>query len=805
MVFADAADVPRRTLVALVLAAVALFAGIALASAHPLAPLTASTAFIVAALAAWRYPCAWPWVVPALLPVVALAPWSGALAFEELDLVVLAMVVGGYAARHPPAIPGARRAASTLGALLIVAFGTSWALGLWRGLDDAGSLPGGWLDGYHDPGNAVRVAKSALWAALLLPLWHACLRRSADRAAASLATGIACGLAMTGLVVVNERVAFTGLTNFSTDYRVTGPFWEMHAGGAALDGYLALALPWVVWLALRARGAWQWLISSVAAGLAYYIALVTFSRAVYLALPLGLAVLVLVQARQEARAKGALLRDTLGLFAAGIIAAVGTWLFFRHGGYRTLGAVLGVVGASLALAPALRSGSRRATLAAALAGALLALPAALAALAVWKGPYILYAIASAVCVVVMLRTRSEAAVPRGASAALAFLAAAALLVAWHWGGAPALRDTVWVIAALLALIVAHATAARPVVPASLRLRALLLAVIVGVAGVVAVMAGGDYMSGRLAGARDDLDARVRHWSDTLALLDSPAAWALGHGHGRFPVRYFFAVPDGPHPGSYAVVGNAGRAWLVLAGPRHSASFGEMLRVGQWLPVVPGPMHVSLAVRVEKAALLHVELCDRHLLYNGECAIAKHEAKPGGATWQRVQLDLDASRIPARRWSLPNQAFFALAVESERGRVEIAEVTVAGADGVDRIANGTFEAGMARWFTISERHHLPWHAKNLALNVLFEQGLVGLLLFLALVLGALWRVSWGRARRHPLAPALAASLVGFLVVGLFDSLLDVPRVALLFWLLAFVAVTLPAVPPQPRGGAASPPA
>ncbi|MDP1532160.1 MAG: hypothetical protein Q8L92_01115, partial [Rubrivivax sp.] len=57
---------------------------------------------------------------------------------------------------------------------------------------------------------------------------------------------------------------------------------------------------------------------------------------------------------------------------------------------------------------------------------------------------------------------------------------------------------------------------------------------------------------------------------------------------------------------------------------------------------------------------------------------------------------------------------------------------------------------------------------------------------------------GRARDHALAPALAAALVGFLVVGLFDSLLDAPRVAFLFQLLALVALSLPGRTPGLRG-------
>ena len=45
--------------------------------------------------------------------------------------------------------------------------------------------------------------------------------------------------------------------------------------------------------------------------------------------------------------------------------------------------------------------------------------------------------------------------------------------------------------------------------------------------------------------------------------------------------------------------------------------------------------------------------------------------------------------------------------------------------------------------------------------------------LALVVLALVRLTFGRGREQPLAPAMAGAIVGFLCVGAFDSLLDVP--------------------------------
>ena len=114
-----------------------------------------------------------------------------------------------------------------------------------------------------------------------------------------------------------------------------------------------------------------------------------------------------------------------------------------------------------------------------------------------------------------------------------------------------------------------------------------------------------------------------------------------------------------------------------------------------------------------------------------------------------------------------------------------------------LSNGDFSHDMAQWFFTSDRHHMPWHIKSMFMHVFFDQGVVGLLLWLALSAGALWRVSCGNARHHTLSPAIAGSLLGFAVVGLFDSLLDVPRLAALYYLLVLVALVLQA-PNQKNG-------
>ncbi|WP_377158259.1 hypothetical protein ACFJIX_05300 [Roseateles sp. UC29_93] len=106
-----------------------------------------------------------------------------------------------------------------------------------------------------------------------------------------------------------------------------------------------------------------------------------------------------------------------------------------------------------------------------------------------------------------------------------------------------------------------------------------------------------------------------------------------------------------------------------------------------------------------------------------------------------------------------------------------------------LRNGDFNEGLARWFFTSDRNHMPFHMKSLPAHVLFEQGLFGLALWTSLLVTVLVRLSFGAGRHHPLAPAVVGGLAGFVIVGLFDSLIDAPRIAFLFYALMALGLGL----------------
>ena len=190
-------------------------------------------------LLCWR-PACWLFCVPALLPVLDLAPWTGWFFLEEIDVLLLLTVACGYWRLGGPAHPAAARLSPAARACLLLC-GLAWLAALLRGLLPLAPLDVYAWDNYLSPYNSLRLGKAWAWSMLLLPL----LLRDADPAALRryALPGMLAGLAMVSLFALWERAVFPGLSNLSSDYRITAPFSAMHTGGAALDGYLARSQP----------------------------------------------------------------------------------------------------------------------------------------------------------------------------------------------------------------------------------------------------------------------------------------------------------------------------------------------------------------------------------------------------------------------------------------------------------------------------------------------------------------------------------------------------------------------------------
>ncbi len=158
------------------------------------------------------------------------------------------------------------------------------------------------LISYHSSFGALRQLKGFAWALALLP-WLIAESHDLRQMDRRFIAGMLVGLCAVVATAVWERMAFAGLLDFAGEYRVEGPFPELHTGGGDIHAYLATALPFVVaWIALRPSGI------RIASGatllvLASYALAVTFTRGGYVGYFGAMGVLGIATAIQGLRSR----------------------------------------------------------------------------------------------------------------------------------------------------------------------------------------------------------------------------------------------------------------------------------------------------------------------------------------------------------------------------------------------------------------------------------------------------------------------------------------------------------------------
>ena len=272
---------------------IAILLGAALAGSlihFPYQPMPLSLGLCLYGALLYVYPTLWLIIVPALLPVLDLAPWSGWFFLDEMDFVVLLTLAVVLWKRQPKEANG-----STTPAFLAIAFLLLVASYVASGL--IGLLPLDLLDAnafsnYYSRYNSLRMSKGFVeaMALFLLFVWHG---HEESRAAKCLVIGMVLGITATSIAVIWERFRFSGLLDFASGFRVTATFSGLHNGGNDLEAYLVLTQPFVIAFIILYRR-WMWSFAGfILFVLSTYSLFVTFSRAGLLALAVDGGVLAL--------------------------------------------------------------------------------------------------------------------------------------------------------------------------------------------------------------------------------------------------------------------------------------------------------------------------------------------------------------------------------------------------------------------------------------------------------------------------------------------------------------------------------
>lgn len=662
--------------------------GVVLAARHPLWPGLLLAAFVGwSLLSGWR-PDLCLFVIPAGLPVLDFSPWTGWLAFNEFDLLILGAIAGGQARLVLGGRMAARFEAVSPPTFILAASGTfvvASTVALWRGLADAGGLDFGWFQAYLEPMNSLRLFKPLLFALLFASVLQAEVQSSPERAVRRIGAGMAFGLTLVTLAVLWERVAYTGLTEFSRPYRAVGLFWEMHVGGAAIDAYLAMAAPFAAWAVWRAQTPLRWSGAALLALMTCYACLTTFSRGVYLAVALPLILLSMLTPApwQAGHAYGVVVRGALAVCATAALSAGAVVLAF-----------------------------------------------------VWCGYWV---------------------------AGLVGVMAIGLLALVNRRRAPAARWPVATSGLAAALFVE----------------------------ILAVALTGSLLLERMGRSERDLGSRIAHWAKGLSLLNEPSDWVFGIGIGRFPAHFSRSANGDEMSGAVQMQpARLERHSVRVSGPPTLRQLEGLHALTQRVPLLDGARYrIDFDYRTQAKTGVMLGVCELHLLYERVCQSTRVELEPGTTSWGHVSVELDGPGLSAGRWFAPRRATFELSVLGPGAEADFSNLDLRADDSGPLLRNGDFARELAHWFPSAQSYFVPWHVDSLYLELLIERGLLGLGGFVVVMAWTLRRLVVASRQGASMAPFLAASLGGVLLIGLLSSVMDAPRAAFLLYFLVWLSIVL----------------
>ena len=273
----------------------------------------------------------------------------------------------------------------------------------------------------------------------------------------------------------------------------------------------------------------------------------------------------------------------------------------------------------------------------------------------------------------------------------------------------------------------------------------------------------------------------------ISLLSSPYEIAFGQGVGRFAIEFYRQNVGREQPSAFQIVDDETR-YLKLTAARYPAGYGDVIRFGQRISSTASyPLTFKALVHSSMSnGHLVIEVCDKWLLYPSNCSIV--EIGGIGTTWAMRTVQIpgqqrvdNIARLTPREFSLSTGNTNAAA------DIDITAIQLFDANQKELLDNGKFDDDFMHWSYTSDRQHLPWHAKNMWLNLYFEQGLCGSILYSLLLLSAVVCLANKAARGNREAPPFIAAIAGICAVGLFDSLLDFTPIACLVFILLWLSM------------------
>jgi hypothetical protein len=286
--------------------------------------------------------------------------------------------------------------------------------------------------------------------------------------------------------------------------------------------------------------------------------------------------------------------------------------------------------------------------------------------------------------------------------------------------------------------------------------------------------------------------RLHHWRYDLSLRDRTVfADLFGMGVGSFPAIHQQRSIAEPRATIARYVSTGGEHYLSLW-PDINLYMEQIVTATQ-----NSNYRFSVRLRTsEPGASFTVLWCEVWMLTSSNCTNNYLKIGPLPGQWQTWTTTIHSGELGIGRhvaglfFERPTKLAFFVSNANSR-EIDLTDLSLTDAQGQELLRNGNFAGGADYWFW-SEDNHWQWHTANLAVNILFDQGWLGLIAVGMLLGVSIARLAHRIGRGDALCAIYLASIIGFVVTGVTVSTFDQPRLALAFYLLC-LAILIPDLP------------
>ncbi|WP_319574691.1 O-antigen ligase family protein [uncultured Desulfobacter sp.] len=299
---------------------------------------------------------------------------------------------------------------------------------------------------------------------------------------------------------------------------------------------------------------------------------------------------------------------------------------------------------------------------------------------------------------------------------------------------------------------------------------------------------GTFINHRFSHTLKDVRLRFEHYIQGIEMMDNTFfSNVFGMGLGTYPRIYAERSMENEEPSYYSYISERNNTFLRLE------SYG-FIYIDQKIALKPYQTYrlkVDIKTNVEEAKLT-VAICEKTALNSFNCCWLPLKTLKKTGKWVTYEKQFNSKNVGVGNPLYQRRPVYLSLFNGQRGSIiDVDNLSLVDNNGKNLVKNGDFASGSDFWFFTAD-NHLPWHIKNLWMHLYFEQGLFGLVLFVIFISYCIGKLIKYSFKGDAYSVIFLSSMVGFLSVGVVDSMFDFPRLTLYFFFLCFVALNRPKI-------------